>query len=79
MSIRYRINIIAALKEHGYNTNRIRREKILSESTLQAFRIGQPVSWMNIDRVCALLNCQPGDLLEYVDDESDSNSPEDDS
>ena len=66
MSIRYKINIIEELKAKGFNTSRIRKEKLLAESTLQAFRTGQLVSWANINRVCGLLNCQPGDILEYT-------------
>lgn len=69
MAIRYKFDIIAALKESGYSTYKIRKEKILAESTLQAFRAGQLVSWENVDRVCKLLQCQPGDLLEYVEDQ----------
>lgn len=66
MPINYKINILAALKEKGYNTTRIRREKLLAESTIQALRSGKAVSLENIARICELLNCQPGDLLEYA-------------
>ena len=69
MPISYKIDIIAALKEKGYNTNRIRKEKILSESTLQAFRDNKIVSWQIIERLCEMLDCQPGDLVEYVKDD----------
>ena len=69
MAIRYKIDVIAALKEAGYSTYKIRKEKILAESTLQAFRAGQLVSWENVDRVCKMLHCQPGDLLEYVEED----------
>ena len=68
MPISYKLDIIAALKEKGYNTNRIRKEKILSESTLQAFRDNKIVSWQIIERLCEMLDCQPGDLVEYVKD-----------
>lgn len=66
MAIKYKIDILPALKDAGYNTTRLRREKILSESTIQALRTGKMVSLENISRICALLDCQPGDLLEYV-------------
>ena len=56
-----------ALKEKGYNTNRIRTEKLLSQSTLQKFRNQEGVSWENIETLCRLLECQPGDLLEYTE------------
>lgn len=68
MAIRYKIDVIAALKRAGYSTYKIRKDKILSESTLQAFRRQETVSWENIDRLCGLLHCQPGDIMEYVDE-----------
>ena len=65
MPIKYKIDMLAALKEAGYNTTRLRREKLLSESTIQALRIGKMVSLENISRICSMLQCQPGDILEY--------------
>lgn len=64
--LRYKVDILALLKERGYNTNRIRTEGLLSQSTLQKFRNGQGVSWENLETLCTLLDCQPGDLVEYV-------------
>lgn len=66
MPIRYKMDVLAALKEAGYNTNRIRKEKIMGESMLQKLRSGQLVSWATIDMICDLLDCQPGDLLEFT-------------
>ena len=67
MPMKFKIDVLAALKEKGYNTNRIRTEKLLSQSTLQKFRNNEGVSWENIETLCRLLECQPGDLLEYTD------------
>lgn len=66
MPLQYKVNILNALKEKGYNTNRIRTEGLLSQSTLQKLREGKGLSWENIERICRLLECQPGDLIEYV-------------
>lgn len=68
MPMIYKCDILAKLKEAGYTTYRIRKEKLLSESTVQKFRNNEPVSWDNITTICKLLNCQPGDILEYIDD-----------
>ena len=35
MPLKFKIDVIAALKEKGYTSYKIRNEKILSESTLQ--------------------------------------------
>lgn len=69
MPVTYKIDVIAALKSAGYNTNTIRKEKLLSEGTLQSLREGKYISMDAISKICKLLNCQPGDILEYVDDE----------
>ena len=65
MPLRYKIDILNALKEKGYNTNKIRTEGLLSQSTLQKFRNQQGVSWENLETLCRLLGCQPADLIEF--------------
>ena len=67
MPIQYKIDIIAALKEAGYNTNRLRKEKLLSEVVLQALRENRYIALQNISKICELLKCQPADLIEYVE------------
>lgn len=69
MPIRYKIDILAALKTAGYTTYQIRKDKLFSESTVQKFRAGVLVSLENIATVCKLLDCQPGDILEYAEDQ----------
>ena len=66
MPIQYKIDILDALKGAGYNTTRLRKEKLLSEGVIQALREEKYISLQNISKICELLNCQPGALLEYV-------------
>ena len=68
MAIRYKVNVIDALKAAGYSTYRIRKGKLLHEMTLQALRNDKMVSWDVLDKICGLLDCQPGDIIERVDD-----------
>jgi len=70
MPLIYRFPVLDALKKAGYTTYRLRSEKLLSESTLQKFRNGEMVHTTNIETICKLLNCQPGDILRYDQDES---------
>lgn len=69
MSIRYKLDVLAALKAAGFSTYRIRKEKLMGESTLQNIRDNKPISWDQMDMLCHLLGLQPGDILEYVPDE----------
>ena len=66
MPLRYKVDLLAVLKEAGYNTNRIRKEKIMGVAMLQKIRTGQMVSWAVLETICDVLNCQPGDLIEFV-------------
>lgn len=56
------------MKEKGLTTYRIRKERIISESALQNLRDGKNVTMDTISALCKALNCQPGDIMEYVDD-----------
>lgn len=66
MPMRYKVDVMTVLKDAGYNTNRIRKEKIMGESMLQKLRSGQMVSWATLETLCDLLDYQPGDLIEFV-------------
>ena len=69
MALKYRIDIIQALKAKGFSSYRIRQENIFGQKTLQDFRLGNVVLSVDcLDKLCRLLDCQPGDLLEYKPD-----------
>ena len=67
--LKYKIDVITALKDKGYTTYTLRKSKLLSESTIQKLREGLGVSWENLDTLCVLLECDIADLLEYVKEE----------
>lgn len=67
MAIKYKVDIVELLKNKGYSSYRIRKEKLLAESTLQKLREGNTsISVEVIGTLCELLNCQPGDIIEYI-------------
>lgn len=69
MGMVYKIDVLKALQESGYSTYRLRKERLLSESTIHKLRYGIGVSWDNIETICRLIGCQPGDILEYVEED----------
>ena len=69
MAIRYKVDVLAELKKKGYSSTRIREEKLIGQSYLQQLRRGELVSWKTSDTICALLECQPGDLIEFQKEE----------
>ncbi len=38
MPLQYKIDILSALKQNGYNTTKLRKEKLLSEGVIQSLR-----------------------------------------
>lgn len=61
-------DVLEKLKQAGYNSGRIMREKLISQATMVALRHNQPVSTKTIDTICRLAKCQPGDILKYIED-----------
>lgn len=69
MPIKYD-KLMALLKEKGYTTYKIRKDNIMSQSALQKIKSGVgDIDTRTISRLCKVLECQPGDIMEYVPDE----------
>lgn len=60
---KYKIDVLAALKAAGYNTNRLRIEKILSEGTIQKLRHKKLISIVSLERICDILDKEPGEII----------------
>ena len=76
MAIKYD-KLFALLKERGITTYRIRTEKIIGQATYNALRHGTGgLDHRSINRLCKVLNCQPGDLMEYIPDPEETEKGE---
>lgn len=75
--LRFKGDILSQLKEKGYSSTRLRKEGIFGERTMQVFRHNGEMPNKTINRLCDLLGCQPGDVLEYVpdDDKAQADGP----
>ncbi len=61
--------MLALLKEKGYTSYRIKKENIIGQATLSKIKKGVGgLDYRSIDNLCKALDCQPGDLMEYVKD-----------
>ena len=67
--LRYRIDVLEALKERGYSSYKIRKDKLIGEAQLQKIRSGEIASKETLNTICKLLHCQLSDFIEYVDEE----------
>ena len=62
----YKINVLESLKEAGYNSTRILKENILSQSAMQKLRKVEMVGIKTLEKLCELLDMQPGNIIKYV-------------
>ena len=65
----YKIDVIETLKEAGYNSTRILKENIISQSAMQKIRKGEMVGIKTIDQLCTLLDMQPGNIIKYIEEQ----------
>lgn len=64
--------LFALLKEQGITTYRIRKENIISQAALTKMKNGSGnVDTRTLERLCAVLHCQPGDIMEYVEESAE--------
>lgn len=67
--IKYKRNIIEMMADKGLTTYIARKHKIFTEAQLQQLRTNKLVTQDVLDKICTILECQPGFLLEYEFDE----------
>ena len=61
--------LFSLMKKRGLSTYRIRKENIISQSALTSLNNDKGVTTDTINKLCKALNCQPGDIMEYVDED----------
>lgn len=65
----YKFDVLETLKESGYNTTKLRKEKLLGENAIQSLRRGEMVGIIALEKICSLLDMQPGNIIKYVKEE----------
>lgn len=68
MSIQYTVDVLAELKKKGYSAYKLTKEKILGNGSIQKIRDGAIVSIDSLDKICKILECQPGDIIARIED-----------
>lgn len=64
MPIKYN-KLIALMKESGITSYTVKRDKIIGQATYKKIMEGGDIDTRTIAKLCEVLNCQPGDILEY--------------
>ena len=63
----YKIDVLGTLKESSYNSTRILKENLISQSAVQKIRKNEMVGIKTIEKLCKLLDMQPGNIIKYVE------------
>ena len=64
--------LLNLMKQKGITTYTIRQNNIIGQATLTKIKNGGDIDTRTIAKFCELLDCQPGDILEYVEDENEN-------
>ena len=64
--------LFALLEKRGHSSTYWLRQNGFHSATVNKLRKNQTVTTETIAALCRLLNCQPGDIMEYVEEEGDA-------
>ena len=67
MPIKYD-NLIKRMQEAGINSYTLKKDNIIGQATYKKILEGGDIDTRTIAKLCKLLNCQPGDILEYEEE-----------
>lgn len=59
------------LQEQGVTSYTFRKNHIIGQATWKSIQNGGHIDTRTINAICKLLDCQPGDLLEYIPDKEE--------
>ena len=60
-------DILKKLSAAGWSTYRHQKEKQISNGVISRLRAGDSISTNTVDTICRLLQCQPNDIMEYIE------------
>ena len=60
------------LQAKGIGKTELQKKLEISPSTMANFAKNKYVAMSIIDKICGELKCQPGDIMEWVEDESEA-------
>ena len=70
MAIKY-YKLLDLLNRRGIGKEKLRKEIGVSSATMAKIAKNEYLSLEVIDKICGVLNCQPGDILEYQSDKGE--------
>ena len=58
--------LIQLMKDNKITSYTIKKDKVIGQATYKKILEGGDIDTRTISKMCELLNCQPGDILEYI-------------
>lgn len=72
MSIRYD-KLLRLLEEKKISVYKLKTDKVIGTATLDKIRKNDGhIDTRSIESLCRYLNCQPGDIVEFVEDSEEA-------
>lgn len=63
--LKYKVDIFLKLKGKGYNQAVLQGKNIVGGASIVKINHGDMIGIKELDKLCRLLDCQPGDLIYY--------------
>lgn len=61
---KYKIDVVKALNDRGYNSYKLKQSKALSQGTIAKLKSKGNVTLETLNAVCIMLKCQISDIIE---------------
>jgi DNA-binding Xre family transcriptional regulator len=68
--------LLKLLEDKGINSYVIKKEHIIGQASFTKIKTGGDIDTRTIAKLCNYLNCQPGDIMEYIPDEATEKNSE---
>lgn len=70
--LQYKIDVISELAKVGINTTTAKKTGLFSQETMRKFKEKNTnITLDNLNRLCAVLEMQPRDIIKYVETDED--------
>jgi len=65
------INLDAVLEKRGMKSNELAEAINITTANLSILKTGKAkaIRFSTLEAICKVLDCQPGDILEYIDED----------
>ena len=63
--------LLKLMDDRGVTSYTIKKDNVIGQATFKKIKDGGDIDTRTIAKLCEYLNCQPGDIMEYVEDKKE--------